>query len=107
MNRIDDFYRKKEILEHIKKWTNPLSVDVDEDREKVEIGFHSEISQGLKKQEKVNLLCIIRDNLEEELRRYLTQDRSPKVALINKLEEELKELKKGIKKDLGIVKGGD
>jgi ABC-type enterochelin transport system substrate-binding protein len=102
MNRIEKFYREKEILGHLKKWTTPLSVEINEDRETVEIGFCSQIGCDITKDEKVVILKIISLDL---VFNHGIKD------IFNKLEKRLKsnlkELKDKIRKDLGIVKGGD
>ena len=102
MNKIEEFYRGKEILGYLKKWTTPLSVDISEEREIVEIGFHSEIKCNLTKDENINLLKFISLDLVSN---HGIKD------IFEKLEKRLKnnlgELRKEIKKDLGIVKGGD
>jgi len=102
MNPIEKFYRKKEILGYIKKWTMPLNVNVNEDREKVEIGFYSEINSEITKTEKINLLKIIMCNMERSLDSPTIAGRNPRIALIKELENELKELKENIKKDLNL-----
>ncbi len=102
INKVDDFYRKREILEYLNEWTPPLSVYVHEDREVVEIGFHSEVARKITKKEKVEILKIISLDLVSN---HGIKD------IFEKLEErlklKLKEMKTEIKKDLGIVKGGD
>jgi len=102
MNKVDEFYRGKEIIEHLKKWTQPLSVNVDEDRDVVELGFHSGINMNLRKNEKINLLKFISLDLVSN---HGIKDIFEKLE--KRLEHNLKELKKEIKNDLGIVKGGD
>ena len=102
INTIDNFYREKEILEHFKKWTNPLRVDVNDGREVVEINFNSAIGPNLTKTEKIKILRLIVLDLEhgEGLK-----------DIFDKLEKRLKanltEMRKEIKKDLHIVKGGE
>jgi len=88
MNPIEKFYRKKEILGYIKKWTMPLNVNVNEDR--------------ITKTEKINLLKIIMCNMERSLDSPTIAGRNPRIALIKELENELKELKENIKKDLNL-----
>ena len=103
MNKIDDFYRKKEIINIVKEWTKPLNVNVNDDREKLEIGFNSNIESKLTKKEKVYLLSIMRNKIEEDLsREFVKNDKSLSVALIGKLETELEELKNEIKKDFDL-----
>ena len=104
MNPIEEFYRKKEILKNIRKWTNPLNVNVNEDRETMEIGFHSDISTKITKAEKINLLKIMMVNMEDDLRNVVVSNGNPKVLLIEKLKDELEELKEKIKKDLDLDK---
>jgi len=102
MNPIEKFYRNKEILGYIKKWNMPLNVSINEDREKVEIGFYSEISSKITKTEKINLLKIIMCNMEKSLDSSTINGINPRIALIEELENELKELKENIKKDLNL-----
>jgi len=100
MNKIKDFYRKKEIINIVKEWTNPLNVNVNDDREKLEIGFNSNIGAKLTQKEKVYLLSIIKNSIEENLSfEFGKNDRNLSVELMGKLEEELEKLKNEIKKD--------
>ena len=102
MNRIDEFYRGKEILLHLKKWTSPLNVNINEDREVVTIGLRSGIKMNLTKDEIMNILKIISLDLVSN---HGVKDIFEKLE--KRLKSNLKELKNGIRKDLGIVKGGD
>ena len=105
MNKIEDFYRKMEIINIVKEWTNPLNVNVNDDRETLEIGFNSGIGAKLTKKENVYLLSIMRNKIEKDLHDFVKTDRSLSVALIEKLETELEELKNDIKKDFDLGVG--
>jgi len=99
MNPIEEFYRKKQILGFINEWATPLKVNINEDRETVEISFNSDIGMKITKEEKINLLKIIMCNMEKSLEYHA---KNPKVSLIKDLEDELNKLKEDIKKDLDI-----
>jgi hypothetical protein len=96
-NKVEDFYRKKEIISIIREYTYPLNVNINEEKETVEIGFQSEIGAKLTKGEKVYLLNIMA-NINYNFTILLG-------ALKNKLEVELEEIREEIKKDFNILGG--
>jgi len=98
MSIVDDFYRRREIINVIQAWQpQPLTFSININKDVVEVGFRFGLEQKLTKDEKYRLLFIIQEELVKtcdggELTR----------KLMKKLHEKLKELKDQIRKDFDI-----
>ena len=104
MNKIEKFYRDKEIIDNSERWTYPINININEDKEIIELGFYSPFGVALKKNEKIDILRLIETDLinHDGLKDIFNK-------LDKRLKDNLEELKKEIKKDFdsGEVKHED
>ena len=100
MTIVDDFYRGREIIEKIQRWTEPITVDLNEANEYVQVGFRSGLSEELTKTEKFKILQMIERTLSREYGSY--GDRRLAIELVKELKGRLKKVKLEIKKDFNI-----
>ena len=99
MSIIDDFYRRKEIINLIQAWQpNMLEVTINTERDVVQIGFCSGIRERLTKDERWSLLQMI----QEELVPTCQQSGDLSRELTKKLHAKLKEIKDQVRKDFNL-----
>lgn len=99
MTIVDEFYRGREIIANIQKWTNPITVDIDDVNEVVKVGFRSGLSEELTKDEKLSILQMIEATL---CREYGESQGRLARELIKDLKSILEKMKLEIKEDFNI-----
>jgi len=99
MSIIDDFYRKREIINLFQAWQpQVLTVVVNGDKDVVEVGFRSGLKERLTKDEIHHLLV----KIQEDLVPLCQESGDISRGLTKKLHEKLGDLKDQIRKDFDL-----
>ena len=98
MTIVDDFYRGKEIISNIKKWTRPIFVEIDREKDIVKVGFRVGLDTEITKDEKFKILQMI----EQTLLREYGESGKLRHELMKELKNLLEKIKLEIKEDLNI-----